>query len=244
MDDERHDDDLDALREMESGQSNIPVRESQPATIAARTVERGTTQEVIVRDEHRVSQVWKKRGQKRTTRRTNMKPVKIKPKKENQWVAMDSGNEDWDELEAAEEKQDAIQQSKLAMKGEESNIPGARLSPSRGREFETKDIIDKPDGSDAEFEHDNYYEVDTFEELSKSKAAGNTIRDVGCSAEATKSVLEKAKHKHKSVAGKAKGKGPFINPNAVSHQNFRSLKIRHKNAKGRSWRRRFEMKWR
>jgi hypothetical protein len=249
MDDERHDDDWDALRETESGQTNILVRESQPTTIAARTMERGTTQEVIVGDEHRVSQkVWKKKGQKRTTRRTNMRPVKIKPKKENQWVAVDSENEDWDELEAAEEKHDAIQQSKPAMKDEESNVPAASLSPSRDREFETKDIavdreIDKPDGSDAGFEPEsNYHEVDNCDEISESKAAGNTIRDVGSSAEATEPISEKAKHKHKNVAGKAKGKGPFINPNAVSHQNFRSLKIRHKNAKSRSGRRRFEVK--
>lgn len=251
MDEERHDDDLDALREIESGQTNIFVGESQAASIGARAAEGGTAQEFTIEDENMVPQkVWKKKGQKRTTRRTNMKPVKMKPKKENQWVAEDSENEDWEEPGTLQETRHAAQQTKLAREDRENNILADRLSTSRGGDVETKDMVfgrdnENADGSDAEFEHDsNADEVDNYEESSESKATGKAIRNVEFGGEATTSILEKAKRKDKDVPDKAKRRGPTINPNAVSHQNFRSLKIRNKNTKAKGGKGRFGRKGR
>jgi hypothetical protein len=105
--------------------------------------------------------------------------------------------------------------------------------------------IENADGSDAEFEHDsNGDEVDNYEESSESKATGKAIRNVEFGREATTSISEKAKRKDKDVPDKAKRRGPTINPNAVSHQNFRSLKIRNKNTKGQGGNGRFGRKGR
>lgn len=251
MDDERHDDDLDALREMESGRTDILVGERQASNVAAAAPEGGKVQEVTVADENRVPQkAWRKKGQKRTTRRTNMKPVKMKPKNENQWVAEDSESEDWEELDAVDKSQYATQQTKQKLVDAENNNLADRLSTSRGREFEAKDMPigrdnEKADVSDAEFEPDgNRDEVENHEKPSEPKATGKTMRNLEVRTEATKPVWEKTKHEEKDVPDKAKRRGPTINPNAVSHQNFRSLKIRNKNAKGKGGRGRFGRKGR
>jgi len=246
MDDERHDDDLNALREMESGQINVLIRDSQAADFGAGTTEEGMEQEVAAGVENEAPRkVWKKKGQKRTTRRTNMRPVIMKPKKENQWVAEASEGEDGDGSETVEEMQYATQLTTLALGDGEGNLLVNDLPASTGRGWESMDKaagVDNHSRSEscAEFEDDSDRdELDHYEKPLELEVGLKRIRKVNFDAEATKSTKRKRKGRDKNSADKAKQKGPTINPNAVSHQNFRSLKIRNKNSKAKGGRGRF-----
>lgn len=71
--DEEHDDDMDALNEIEAAEHCDVSEDSQNI------------------DGQEPQRIWKKRGQKRTTKRVNMKPPKVKPK------AKDSTDQQQDE---------------------------------------------------------------------------------------------------------------------------------------------------
>jgi hypothetical protein len=247
MDDERHDDDLDALREIESGRINVLVGDSQAVEVGAGAVEGGMGQEVTGGDENEAPRkVWKKKGQKRTTKRANMKPVKMRPKKENQWVAEDSESEDGDRPEEIEETQHVNQQTTIALENREDNFLGSDPPTAMGREVQYMDGatgLDKPSesASGAHFkDKSNHNGLDDCEAPTQSKAGSKRIRNDDLEVEATKSTKKKGKDKDKDTSEKEnRKKGPTINPNAVSHQNFRSLKIRNKNSKAKGGRGRF-----
>ena len=230
MDEERHHDDLDALREMEGGQINVLAGDTpvtDPGTGAGAAF---MANEVEAEEENKAPiRVWKKKGQKRTTRRANMRPVKMKPKKENRWVAEDSASEDLDVPKAVQETQLATRQ--IAVGNVESKALGPDPSLPHGGEC----------GSSAGSEYgsdDN--QLNGYEEPIEVNGRGKrTPKD---NFEATRK-LQKITD---TVPGNSSGqkKGPTINPNAVSHQNFRTLKIRNKNSRGKGGRTRFGRKGR
>jgi hypothetical protein len=245
MDDERHDDDLDALHEMEGGQINVLVGDSQAPAVGTGAEGEGIGHELAAGEEPEApTRVWKKKGQKRTTRRASMRPVKMKPKKENQWVAEDNGSDNGDGSEVAEETQHAPQRTTAALGDGEDNILGNDLPTP----MDKATGLDKQSesGSGAEFEAESDRdELDNYGEPTESKAGGKRVRNDDLEAEAAKPTRKKGKNKEKDTADKAKQKkGPTINPNALSHQNFRSLKIRNKNSKAKGGRGRFARKGR
>ena len=254
MEDEQHDDDLDALREMEDAQVNVLVENSQAAETGA-GVENGSMEPgAEAREENKVpTKVWRKKGQKRTTRRANMRPVKMKPKKENQWVAEDSESENGVGSEVVEETQQVVKGVQEALNDGERQYLDETLSSHAERPQDSTKLVkdlnnDSASGSSSEFEDDSDHdELDDYEERTESKKCGKRIRNNDSEAKTTKSAREKGKNKDKDTdtADKAKQKKrPTINPNAVSHQNFRSLKIRNKNSKAKGGRGRFGRKGR
>jgi hypothetical protein len=251
MEDEQHDDDLDALREMESGRVNVLVGDSQAAETGAGTGNGSMEVGVEAGEENRAfAKVWRKKGQKRTTRRANMRPVKMKPKKENQWVAEDSGSEDGSE--AVEETQQVVKDAQETLDDGEEQYLGEVLSSHAARAQDSIKVVedhnDSASGSSSEFEdNSDRDELDDYEEGTGHKVRGKRVRNNDSEAKTTKSTRGKGKHKDKDTgaADKAKQKKrPTINPNAVSHQNFRSLKIRNKNSKAKGGRGRFGRKGR
>ena len=249
MDDERHDDDLEALREMEGGLPNVLVRDSQRADVGAGAEEGGMGQEVEVGEGNKAStKMWKKKGQKRTTRRANMRPVKIKPRKENQWVAEDSGSDDGDGLASIVDLQRATHQTTVAVEDGGDEVLGDSLETSGAKECESVDTAPGLDSkreveSDAEFDDDSGRDEDG--EPTQLEVTGKKIGKKGFGGKTARSTRKVGKNKDKSTADKAKQKKtPTINPNAVSHQNFRSLKIRNKNSKAKGGKARFGRKGR
>ncbi len=208
MEDERHDDDLDALREMECGQVNAnvlvdsqligPDSGAAESTVADNVDEKGVPR-----------RAWKKRGQKRTTRTSKMRPVRMKPKDENKFVAQQSESESEDELAAVEETQ-------LIARGIVEEAADEEEQQSQ------EDGDDGPnDGSNDEFDDNDYN--DELQEGKKREVADESR------LETVKATKSKSKDKDKQK----QKKGPTINPNAVSHMNFRSLKIKNKNSKAK-----------
>jgi DNA replication and checkpoint protein len=252
MEDEQHDDDLDALREMESARANVLVGDSQATETGAGTGNGSMGVGVEAGEENRAfTKVWRKKGQKRTTRRANMRPVKMKPKKENQWVAEDSGSEDGVGSEAVEEMQQVVNGAQETLNDGEEQYLGEVLSSHAARAQGSTKVVedhknDSASGSSSEFEdNSDRGELDDYEEGTGHKVRGKRICNNDSEAKTTKSTREKGKDKDTGTADKAKQKKrPTINPNAVSHQNFRSLKIRNKNSKAKGGRGRFGRKGR
>ena len=237
IEDEQDEDDLDALREIEGGQINVLVKDSQAEAAGAGVEEGGLGQEVEVeRENMALTKAWKKKGQKRTTKRVNMRPVKMKPRQENQWVAEDSGSEEADGPEVAEEKSRTTERMMDDVLG--SDIPVTMGREVESIEQETNLERRMESGSDVEFQDGS--DCDELDERTQSREHDKiTINK----AEVSKTSRKEGKKKDKDTAHKSKQKkGSTINPNAVSHQNFRSLKIRNKNSKAKGGRGRFGRK--
>ncbi|KAK7950223.1 hypothetical protein LTR80_008093 [Exophiala xenobiotica] len=92
------DDDMEALREMEAGEVNVLVNDSQAGAV-------GLGQSAEAEPPMRV---WKKKGQKRTTRRVIMRPVKMKPAAAPKFVAADDDDDDDDQNEESSEDELAL----------------------------------------------------------------------------------------------------------------------------------------
>ncbi len=198
--DEMHDDDMDAMRDMEKGEAGVLIGDSQPPVTGPTS---GQVEEAPQR-------VWKKRGQKRTTRRVIMRPSMLKASKaQKRRPAVDED----DNNEAEEENNEQME----ARKGVHDDVSEDELHANPA---------DDNDGVD---EHNAQSEDD--DEPCKETIASKT---------------SKAKSKKTSKPAsdeKALGKPPkppkdtkkpnTINPNAVSHMNFRSLKIKNKNSKAK-----------
>ena len=134
--------------------------------------------------------VWKKRGQKRTTRRVMMKPSSAKWKPEPEW----KGGKDKDS-----------ENEVLAV--EETQFIGGDDSP-------------RPDVEEKDLQTDDEY-------LSEPK------RDGGAQPKSKSATNDKHQGKSKKVSSKPPNGRKNKGPNSLAHTNFRALKIRNKQSKGK-----------
>lgn len=231
MQEERLDEELELLRELEGGSkpaakitavSASAVQEKQPTNANDVFVSDSQAPDMPLGpdgDHHddesdgdelegkgrdgRPLKVWKKRGQKRSTRMVVMKPSRAKWKPEPTWKA--GKDDDDEELEVVPETQPA---STIPVGGVEQEC----LSPD-----ETKD---KDDPTDVEAEYPSS-EDESNKKKGKQKKS-NQARKKNEVAAATAAVAEEGgqKKKKKKVA-------------ATANPNFRALKLRNKNSKGK-----------
>ncbi|KAK5942637.1 hypothetical protein PMZ80_005202 [Knufia obscura] len=179
--DDDHDDELEAMRELE-GHGDGPhvlVEDSQ------------LNMQPSVSDDEDPQPIkpYKKKGQKRTTRKSTIRPLpQVKPSAEPKFVAADGFDED----DEAEDQGEAVEETKL--------------------------ISDDEHGSDFEGSADEEVEL---------TAKAKRRKELGWTDKKTKTAVKPRKQ-----AGK-------INPNAQSHQNFRSLKIKNKSKAGGTGGRKF-----
>lgn len=250
VDHDDDDDDMDALREMEAGEVNVLVNDSQAGALGQSA-------------EAEPPRVWKKKGQKRTTRRVMMRPVKMKPAAAPKFVAADD-----DDVESSEDEL-ALDNARAA-RGEDGEADVSRVEETQlvneavandgavdeeidDMEYLIAEAEAERDGEDADADH-----VDSDDEFllepedvstpatkkakastkSKAKDKANskaqTEKAKGESDIAGKSSSRKgSKAKAKAKDAPEDGKTRTINPNAYSHMNFRSLKIKNKNSKAK-----------
>lgn len=177
-DDDVHDDDLEALRDLE-GQDQSPhvlVEDSQLNIQLPASGDEEDSQPI---------RPYKKKGQKRTTRKSTIRPIsRAKPSAQPKFVAADGFDGEEDE----DNKNEKVEETRLMSDDE----PGSDF-----------------DGSANE------------EDVAESKAKR---REEKASKESTKAP---------KTAGKSKKQAGMINPNAQSHTNYRSLKIKNKNSKAK-----------
>ncbi|KIV81768.1 hypothetical protein PV11_03930 [Exophiala sideris] len=229
------DDDLEALREMEATEVNVLVDDSQ---LRADISNGADAQQEPTR-------VWKKKGQKRTTRRVIMRPVKWKPATSKTTAENDSEDElalDNAQADELEEEEEAVSRV------EETQFIHAHVNASD--ELDADSDIDyliaeaeaEQDDASAGAGHarsdDGPEDDDEFlPELADLESAPRTGRVSGGKSKPgpPKGASEKSSSKKIKIKdGKEDGANTrMINPNAYSHMNFKSLKIKNKNSKAK-----------
>ncbi|RAO66921.1 uncharacterized protein BHQ10_002933 [Talaromyces amestolkiae] len=250
MENERMEDDWDILNELEAEQNigmageKVQVGDSQVPHDAAGEGPSG-------------GRVWKKKGQKRTTRLVKMKPVMQAKKKPPQTTAAKaSKNMEQEKDNEEDESEDELQSgaNPESLDANENSLPETRTL--RERKKPTEDNSNADDACDAN-EEDEYNEVASddnssdsdFAEIVSTKQSLPTTNGKPTSSFSEKlkaafSSVQPLKKMKKSTAEKndedkkkpSSPKKRKVNPDA--HANYRSLKIRSR-GQGRFGRGRF-----
>ncbi|KAK5086811.1 hypothetical protein LTS08_007224 [Lithohypha guttulata] len=195
---EDHDDELDALRDLENDSAtNVLVDDSQLPD----HFDFGSDMDELdappkqEKDDVLAQQAikpYKKKGQKRTTRRANIRPVPVVQGNlsvEPKFVAVEDSDDDEDD-EAVEETQ--------LRDGDKFND-------------DDDDVFEQYDSDDVHVPNGNSGKLKSGKKDGKSKDAQRTG----------------------TIGKKRKKQAGMINPNAQSHTNYRSLKIKNKNSKAK-----------
>lgn len=239
MENERMEDDWDVLNEIEAEQTNgtagenVQVGDSQVPQLNAASADSNG------------GRVWKKKGQKRTTRLIKMKPVmqvKNKPPRTTTAKPSKSAEQNKNEDDDDEESEDELQTSTnpKSPDGNEESLPQTRSL--RERKQITEDNANQDDANEDE-EEEEYNEINSddnssdsdFTETASTKQPipTTTIKPTSSFSEKLKAAfssvqpLKKKKivaEKHDEEKQKASPKKRKVNPD--THANYRSLKIR------------------
>lgn len=213
MEDERLDEELDIMRELEAGDEAtgppkekkqtpmLLVEDSQQAEMPLGPDQAPESEEEedegnYTRD-GRPLKIWKKKGQRRTTRRVNMKPSTAKWKPEPQWNAANGSDSE--------------------VEGHTNMVNDTELDPSNQAQTAQNSDSD----SDVHQGDERPSASDEKEPQNGRKRTGQKAKETTKQGTDAKSLGQKLKRKMIS---------------ATAHANFRSLKIRNKNSKGRSGR--------
>ncbi|KAF7591150.1 DNA replication regulator sld2 [Aspergillus hancockii] len=202
MEEERLDDELDMLRELEAEHPaiNTEVTDSQ-----ATGNDTGRT--------------FKKKGQKRTTRRVRMKPVVSRPKPGPQLAESEHEDGTDDELAAVPETQ---LQSVPEMVQDDDEVQDL---------FDAASLhsMSEPDpDSDSDYE-------DQAKPLARSKSFSERMKEAIGASKPRPTDLPEKKPQPPVKEKETKPRERKVNPEA--HANYRTLKIRNRNSKGRGARR-------
>lgn len=241
---ERLDEDLDVLREMEAERDdNAVVDDSQVPHHGDGDGNGLATNKSPAKTRH-----WKKKGQKRTTRRVTMKPVRTKAKPTPEWpvAVMDEAGDEAghgnggseDELAAILETQPQPPLDPGADKENEKE-PGGVSSPNKGKNKDADKGSELNYASD--LDSDSNYEEDTAEPASPSRARARahahahvltttTTTNTTNAAKRKQAAATKDKTTRAAAAAADKQKRK-TKPDA--HANYRALKIRGKGSHAR-----------
>ncbi|KAL9616550.1 MAG: hypothetical protein Q9160_008592 [Pyrenula sp. 1 TL-2023] len=231
MEDEQFEDDEEALRDIESGQGgevrNVLVGDSQQQAPPPGVPLPDNGESLGADDQANAEEgqrVWKKKGQKRTTRRVNMRPSVAKPVEVPKW---DDDMSDEDGVEYEEAGGEDESEDELTAGVEETQfapLPPDELNRAGQRSMARKSITTANEASQADDDDEFIAHPPPKTQTKKTKTKSTKNADPAAAATA---APERNKTK----------KPRMYNPNAVSHQNFRSLKIKNKNsrAKGRGF---------
>ena len=209
-DDYNDDEDNDAMEAMRETESAVQVRETQPQELSDFEGQ-GESDLDDPKPIPETEKVWKKKGQKRTTKKSNMKPARVKQAKAPKFVAAEESE---DEVSCIEETQ------------VQSNISGAKRSLHEHCSEDDWDAFELA-GSENLL---NGYENPRDDFLPDGNHEAPELIP-GPANHRQKAKLSTEKEEPHAFKPKKSSKAPTINPNAISHQNFKTLKIRSKTAK-------------
>lgn len=158
--------------------------------------------------------IWKKKGQKRTTRRVHIKPSKEKWKPEPEW----NGGMDKDEDDGTQDRPDEV-----TVVAETQNLNVDATGSLSDNALKTDNDIDSKEsesgsdfGGDSTNKRSRKRNVNTQNAESKGKE---------------KATMRSQKEDEKKAKGRPASKKKAIS--ATAHANFRALKIKNKNSKGK-----------
>ncbi|KAE8388627.1 DNA replication/checkpoint protein [Aspergillus alliaceus] len=199
MEEERLDDDLDVLREMEEEQAAVSTEVTDSQTVSNDT-----------------GRTFKKKGQKRTTRRVRMKPVVTKPRRESQLP--ESEQEDGTENTGYSEDELAAVP--------ETQQPAVHADEAGGfSDFASLRSISEP-----ELDSDSDYE-EHAKPLTRNKSFSERMKEAIGSVKPPPTEKREKPSQPPVKEKETKPRERKINP--AAHANYRSLKLRNKNSKGR-----------
>lgn len=255
---EDDDDDLEALREMESQEVNGLVGESQSSNTPA-----------LLGYGEEPARIWKKKGQKRTTRRAIMRPTKMKPAAAPRFVAADDEAEDHDEddghlvdneVSRVEETQympegtlenglepDGDELEYLIAEAEQAGLDEDLLLPGEDNpddsvhggcdDHEDNEDFFLPDPADSDIESPVKKRKKSPLTSKKSNSRSSKYLPDNNPSDLPNPKSNKSRQKTSHNVDENDDDNSNltrkINPNAQSHMNFRSLKIRNKNSKAK-----------
>ncbi|KAK5043645.1 hypothetical protein LTR84_011359 [Exophiala bonariae] len=234
------DDDLDAMREIELQEAHVLVGDSQ--RIGPLAPSHGDEQQ---------GRVWKKKGQKRTTRRAVMRPTKMKPVEGPKFVAAD---EDEDEdTSPTDHEASRVEETQYIPDEAYDDFPepdddeleyliaeAERTGQSKDRHENSKpsSYIDEEDLDEDFLPEPVSVNVDVDIDIDIESPIKRRKKSDSSKPARWKTQTEQSKSKKKKNQGDDDDNDDNtttrkINPNAQSHMNFRSLKIRNKNSKAK-----------
>ncbi|KLJ08114.1 hypothetical protein EMPG_16436 [Blastomyces silverae] len=250
---ERLDEELDVLREIEAEgarEDDIIINDSQVPLHHVEGDGGGEGKTFTTRQ-------WKKKGQKRTTRRVIMRPVRAKAKATPEWpVAMTGDGDDGDGNGGSEDELAAISETQPQPQLQPPAEPGANKENEnenkneiprgrRGGLFSASDKVDYTDNNGSELNHnDPYSDLDSdsnYEDDTAGPASPSHVK-VRAEMKNQKFVLTStananaAKRKQAMTATAATQKRKA---KTDTHANYRALKIRGKGSHARGGGRRF-----
>ncbi len=225
MEDNDDEDEMDALREIEGNGQTVLIGDSQAADDVYSVGQEPT-------------RTWKKKGRKRTTRRVVMKPTTAPRKpKSGELERTDEAASDEDVAKVDETQ---IQQYATHVEAEAADDV-EDLEPLQDEDHDNKEN-NNPNGpfslpfDNESVDPDSNSDIDELASRPppSKKPRCHPPTEAGTKPSIAASVgapsCKRAPPTKKERKGTKKG---TINPNAHSHQNFRSLKIRNKNSKGK-----------
>lgn len=209
---ENHDynDDDDAMEAMRETENDVQVQETQLQELSDFEGQ-GESDLDDAKPLPEKEKVWKKKGQKRTTRKSNMKPAMVKKAKLPTFVA-------------AEDSEDEI--SRVEEIKSHSNVDGAASSPYGHFSDDELEALEHSVPNETTRGHRSM--EDEFQSGEDDGAPERIDNSVKKRRKVKSPPEEDEPHVFKP---KKSSRVATINPNAVSHQNFKSLKIRSKTAK-------------
>lgn len=218
IEDEKLDDDLDVLRELEMEQMN-----NSNDAVVGDSQNSGIGDDGVGDLQHPIKQ-WKKKGQKRTTRRVNIKPTRSKPKPEPKWKANIDDIEE--ESEGGDEGEPTVLETQLGNQDADAD-PESDYGSLSGIGMSD---MENDDHGDSDYNEGNTSNSTTKNR--KTKVAKDAESNVDSSnAKKSKADKKKPKKEREEEKENAKPKGRKVNP--LAHANFRSLKIQNRGSKRR-----------
>ncbi|KAJ5115049.1 hypothetical protein NUU61_000808 [Penicillium alfredii] len=216
MEEEQLDDDWDVLREIEADQeeANIEVADSQ-----------------VPIDE--VRRPYKKKGQKRTTRKVTMRPVapRAKPRPNPAAATHDADPESDDELAAVPETQHLGASPNTYEDNDQEENEGDGDDAASLHTMSDPELDSDADPT-ADSDGDPEY-ADKPKPLPKTKSFSERIKEAVSS---TKPKTKETQGKAPEATGKEEKKPRARKINPQAHANYRSLKIGNKGSRGRGGR--------
>lgn len=204
MEEEENWEDLEALREVE-----------ERAARSENTVEVGDSQ-ALGNEAGKPNRIWKKKGQKRTTRRVKMKPL---PLKSNPGAHVKNTKPSHDEDELATSSAPAPASPQTPRTCEESN----------GEEGEDDTIsVNRVSEADPELGTDPDYNADACTGKLKSRGLSEKIKAAFSVVKNVKSKGEKSVKSMTAPKEKKSKQSTAKKINVQAHTNYRSLKLRNK----------------
>ena len=172
MEEGQHDDDLDALRELESGNFGVEVRSSHQTQA---NIEPNPDQEnlpPVVLMVEPPAKVWKKKGQKRTTRKSTMRPATVQAAVAPKYVALEDEDTRADDTErdrmTKQGNEDDASENKSTSDQQPSTNSGVQLSKSKNQQRSQKAQTINPNAQ----AHMNFRSLKIRNKNSKAKGGG------------------------------------------------------------------------